>query len=176
MCNGLQVPPTRVTASDRKTVPQARHHTGAHTMAVSRLYSWYVLALLLACCSAAKSTLKDLKVKRRRRTQAAGGRRRQENADASYGTSGGYSYGEDGSSYSSGGNAINNLFGDSYGDGTKTSYSYSYGDDTGFSSCQVDPNNASTAGFLCSDGRTCVEGAKSCDSNPDCPDHSDELG
>ena len=132
-------------------------------MAVSRLYSWCVLALLLACCSAAKSTLKDLKVKRRRRTEAAA---------ASYS----YSYGGDGSSYSSGGNAINNLFGDSYGDGTKTSYAYSYGDDTGFSSCQVDPNNASTAGFLCSDGRTCVEGAKSCDSNPDCPDHSDELG
>ena len=144
-------------------------------MAVSRLYSWYVLALLLACCSAAKSTLKDLKVKRRRRTQAAGGRRRQENADASYGTSGGYSYGEYGSSYSSGGNAINNLFGNSYADGDKT-YSYSYGDDGGFSSCHVDPTNASTAGFLCSDGHTCIMGAKSCDSAPDCPDHSDELG
>ena len=131
-------------------------------MAVSRLYSWCVLALLLACCSAAKSTLKDLKVKRRRRTEAAA---------ASYS----YSYGGDGSSYSSGGNAINNLFGNSYGDGTKTSYSYSYGDDT-FSSCQVDPKNASTAGFLCADGRTCIMGAKSCDSAPDCPDHSDELG
>ena len=138
-------------------------------MAVSRLYSWYVLALLLACCSAAKSTLKDLKVKRRRRTQAAA-------ADAySYGTSGGYSYGEDGSSYSSGGNAINNLFGNSYGDGAKA-YSYSYDNDGVFSSCHVDPTNASTAGFLCSDGRTCIIGAKSCDSAPDCPDHSDELG
>ena len=139
-------------------------------MAVSQLYSWCVLALLLACCSAAKSTMKDLKVKRRRRMQAAA-------TSGSYGydTSGGNSYGGDGSSYSSGGNAIDNTFGNSYGDGTKTSYSYSYGDDT-FSSCQVDPKNASTAGFLCADGRTCIMGAKSCDSAPDCPDHSDELG
>jgi hypothetical protein len=137
------------------------------------VYSWCVLALLLACCSATKSTLKDLKVKRRRRTQGLTG-----------GTSGSYSYGgtadtygADGSSYGGGGNAINNLFGNSYGGGTKTySYAYSYGDESGFSPCKSDPNNASTAGFLCSDGRTCIEGAKSCDSKPDCPDHSDELG
>lgn len=139
-------------------------------MAVSRLNSCCVLALLLACCSAAESTLKDLKVKRRRRMPS------KSYAAYSYsGAAGGNSYGGDGSSYSSGGNAIKNTFGDSYGDGTKTSYSYSYGDDT-FSSCQVDPKNASTAGFLCADGRTCIMGAKSCDSAPDCPDHSDELG
>ena len=140
-------------------------------MAVSRLYSWCVLALLLACCSAAKSTLKDLKVKRRRMPAAA----TSKSYTYSYGGAAANSYGGDGSSYSSGGNAIDNTFGNSYGDGTKTSYSYSYGDDT-FSSCQVDPKNASTAGFLCADGRTCIMGAKSCDSAPDCPDHSDELG
>ena len=144
------------------------HHTG-QTMAVSRLYSWFVLALLLACCSA--KTLKDLKVKRRRRTEAV--------TSSYYG--GGYdnTYGADGSSYASGGNAINNLFGGSNGDKTKSysyaysSYSYGGGD---FSSCQADPNDDSTTGFLCSDLQTCISGAKSCDSNPDCPDHSDELG
>eukprot|EP00964_Phaeocystis_antarctica_P068380 scaffold41424_cov64-Phaeocystis_antarctica.AAC.2 len=116
--------------------------------------------------------MKNLKVKRRRRMQAAA-----TSGSYSYDTSRGNSHGGDGSSYSSGGNAINNLFGNSYGDGTNNSYSsYSYGDDGEFSACQVDPNNASTAGFLCSDGRTCIIGAKSCDSAPDCPDHSDELG
>ena len=139
---------------------------------------WYVLSLLLACPpnSDATSTLKDLRLKRRRRMQRA-------TPTASTATPSSYSYGGQGSygsygaSYGGGGNAMKNLFGNSYGGSGKSysyGYSYSYGDDE--SHCQVDPTNASTKGFLCSDGLTCIQGPKSCDDTPDCPDHSDELG
>ena len=145
-------------------------------MASSRF--WYVLSLLLACPpnSDATSTLKDLRLKRRRRMQRATPTASTA-APSSYSYGGQGSYGSYGASYGGGGNAMKNLFGNSYGGSGKSysyGYSYSYGDDE--SHCQVDPTNASTKGFLCSDGVTCIPGPKSCDDTPDCPDHSDELG
>ena len=144
-------------------------------MASSRF--WYVLSLVLACPpnSDATSTLKNLRLKRRRRMQATPTGRTAAPSIYSYGGQG--TYGSYGVSYGGGGNAMKNLFGNSYGGSGKSysySYSYSYGDDE--SHCQVDPTNASTKGFLCSDGLTCIQGPKSCDDTPDCPDHSDELG
>merc|ERR1719421_561502 len=116
-------------------------------MASSRF--WYVLSLLLACPpnSDATSTLKDLRLKRRRRMQAT------PTASTAYSYGGQGTYGSYGASYGGGGNAMKNLFGNSYGGSGKSysyGYSYSYGDDE--SHCQVDPTNASTKGFLCSDG------------------------
>ena len=145
-------------------------------MASSRF--WYVLSLLLACPpnSDATSALKDLRLKRRRRMQATPTASTAVPSSYSYG--GQATYGSYGASYGGGGNAMKNLFGNSYGGSGKSysyGYSYSYGDDE--FSCQVDPKNASTKGFQCSDvSRTCIQGPKSCDGTPDCPDHSDELG
>ena len=79
---------------------------------------------------------------------------------------------------------MNNLFGNSYSNGYEAGNSYadSY-DGNFFSPCQVDPKNASTSGFLCFDGSTCIPGKHACDSEPEvgnqkfeCPDHTDELG
>jgi len=145
-----------------------------------RLSSWCALALFV--CSAADSTLKDLKVKHRRRMQTAGA---STSYAANYGSYGGAGASYDGASYdATGGNAMNNLFGNSYSNGYEAGNSYadSY-DGNFFSPCQVDPKNASTSGFLCFDGSTCIPGKHACDSEPEvgnqkfeCPDHTDELG